>query len=216
MSVLEETVCEKDLGVFIDPNLNFEEHVNYVLKKTRSLSGLIMRTIHYKTKDIMVPLFKSIIRPILEYGNVVWNPILRKHIDSIEAIQRHFTRCIIGMKDLDYNQRLRALGLPSLEYRRVRGDLIEMYKMTHDLYDTVTTKALLTLDKDSITRTNNYKLTKPRVKSKQFQHFFTNRVINTWNKLSDRVVGAGSLNTFKNAVDDHFRNFMYSTNLNFY
>ena len=123
-----------------------------------------MRTIHYKTIDIMVPLFKSLIRPILEYGNVVWNPILRKYIDRIEAIQRYFTRCIIGMKDLDYNQRLRALGLPSLEYRRVRGDLIEMYKMTHDLYDTVTTKALLTLDKDSITRTNNYKLTKPRVK----------------------------------------------------
>ena len=120
------------------------------------------------------------------------------------------------MKDLDYSQRLGALGLPSLEYRRVRGELIEMYKMTHDLYDTVTTKALLTLDKDSITRTNNYKLTKPRVKSKQFQHFFTNRVINTWNKLSDRVVGAGSLNAFKNAVDDLFRNFMYSTNLNFY
>ena len=68
-----------------------------------------MRTIHYKTKDIMVPLFKSLIRPILEYGNVVWNPILRKHIDSIEAIQRHFTRCIIGMKDLDYKQRLRSL-----------------------------------------------------------------------------------------------------------
>ena len=120
------------------------------------------------------------------------------------------------MKDLDYSQRLGALGLPSLEYRRGRGNLIdiEMYKMIHDLYDT--TEALLTLDKDSITRTNNYKLTKPRVKSKQFQHFFTNRVINTWNKLSDRVVGAGSLNTFKNAVDDLFRNFMYSTNLNFY
>ena len=86
MSVLEETVCEKDLGVFVDPNLNFEEHVNYVLKKTRSLSGLIMRTIHYKTKDIMVPLFKSLIRPILEYGNVVWNPILLETIFTCKVI----------------------------------------------------------------------------------------------------------------------------------
>ena len=119
----------------------------------------------------MVPLFKSIIRPILEYGNVVWSPILRKHIDLIESIQRHFTKRVVGMKDLNYYERLKTLGLPSLEYRRLRGDLIEVYKITHANYDPVTTCSLLTLNDDSVTRSNCFKLTKPRVNSKQFQHF---------------------------------------------
>ena len=67
----------------MDPLLNFEEHINLTVKKARKISGLIIRTITFKSKDIMVPLFKSLIRPILEYGNAVWSPYLRKHIDHI-------------------------------------------------------------------------------------------------------------------------------------
>ena len=47
----------------------------------------------------MVPLYKSLVRPIIEYGNAVWSPYLRKHIDFIESVQRHFTKCIIGTKN---------------------------------------------------------------------------------------------------------------------
>ena len=65
-------------------------------------------------------------------GNIISNK--RKHIDLIESIQRHFTRCVIGMKGLEYEDKLRALNLPSLEYRRLR-DMIEKksYKITHQL-----------------------------------------------------------------------------------
>ena len=71
---LAETIAEKDLGVYVDPMLNFDEHINITVKKARKMSGLILRTISYKSKDIMIPLFKSLIRPILEYGNAVWKP----------------------------------------------------------------------------------------------------------------------------------------------
>ena len=90
----------------------------------------------------MIPLFKSLVRPILEYANVVWSPHLRKHIDNIESVQRNFTKRIIGMKDLDYHERLKILKIPSLEFRRFRGDLIEMYKICHKLYDPITTNEL--------------------------------------------------------------------------
>ena len=103
---MSETLCEKDLGVNIDPDLNFEEHIEIQTKKARGLSGMIMRTFVYKTAPILIPIFKSLIRPILEYGNVVWHPYLRKNIDKIEKIQRHYTKKIIGMKDLDYESRL--------------------------------------------------------------------------------------------------------------
>ena len=94
---------------------------------------MILKNITYKTKDILVPLFKAVIRPILEYANVIWSPHKRKHIDKLEQIQRTFTKCIIGLKDLDYEKRLEILRLPSLEFRRIRGDLIETYKITHNL-----------------------------------------------------------------------------------
>ena len=86
----------------------------------------------------MVPLFKSLIRPILEYGNAVWSPYLRKHIDHIESVQRHFSKCIIGTKNMSYEERLKFLQLPSLEFRRMRGDLIETYKVCNKIYDPVT------------------------------------------------------------------------------
>ena len=69
---------------------------------------------------------------------------MRKHINLIESVQRHYTRCIIGMSELDYEKRMRVLDLPSLEYRRMRGDMIEVYKITHGLHDPLTTKSLVT------------------------------------------------------------------------
>ena len=162
----------------------------------------------------MIPLFKSIIRPVLEYANVVWSPYYRKHIDQIESIQRHFTRCVIGMKDLDYEERMRALKLPSLEYRRLRGDLIETYKITHNLYDPLTTNSLLTLSLTN-TRSHNYKLAKPRFNTKKFENFYSNRTINKWNNLPGKVVNAKSLNCFKTYIDAHFKDYMYGLNFNF-
>ena len=71
---LESTTSEKDLGIFVDPLLSFEDHINSIVKRARSISGLVIRTITFKSKEIMVPLFKALVRPILEYGNVVWCP----------------------------------------------------------------------------------------------------------------------------------------------
>ena len=85
MQTLQTTEGEKDLGVIVDLDLNFEKHIVEKVKKANSISGLLMRTITYKTKDIMVPLFKTLIRPILEYANATWCPYLRKHIDMIEV-----------------------------------------------------------------------------------------------------------------------------------
>ena len=212
---LNKTILEKDLGVFLDPDLNFSQHITTKVNKAKSMCGLLIRTITYKSKDIMIPLYKSLIRPIIEYANPVWCPYTRMYIDLIEDIQHYFTRCIIGMKNVDYESRLRKLKLPSLEYRRVRGDLIEVYKICHHIYDPVTTSPLLTFA-HSNTRAHNYKLNKPRVNTKQFQHFFSNRVVNIWNNLPPEVVSAPSTNCFKNQIDKLFNIHMYSTNLNLY
>ena len=177
------------------------------------MCGLLMHTITFKSKDIMIPLYKALIRPLIEYANPVWSPYTRKFIDLIENVQHYFTRCIIGMKDLDYESRLKSLRLPSLEYRRLRGDLIEVYKICHKIYDPVTTKPLLTFAHPKHnTRAHNFKLEKTNFNTKQFQYFFSNRIINVWNNLPHEAVNAKTTNSFKNNIDKIFRNHMFTTN----
>ena len=211
-TTMSETTCEKDLGIHIDPDLNFEEHINIQTKKARALSGMIMRTFVNKSPSILIPIYKSLIRPVLEYGNVVWHPYLRKNIDKVEKIQRNFTRNIIGMKKLEYEERLRALKLPSLEYRRIRGDMIEVYKILYKMYDPITTNSLLTIDTNT-TRGHNLKLKKVSFNTEKYKHFFTNRVVNLWNSLPEEVVYASSLNVFKNKLDSYLHYYKFLTNV---
>ena len=162
----------------------------------------------------MIPLYKALIRPILEYGNPVWHPSLKKHISLIEGVQTRFTKKIIGQSDFSYEERLENLKLPSLEYRRLRGDMIEVYKILHQIYDPCTTKPLLTqVSQGEITRGHEYKLTIFFTKTRLYQTFFTNRIINCWNKLPSEIVSASSLNAFKNQIDKHLRKHMYSIEL---
>ena len=208
---LQETINEKDLGVFIDPFLSFDNHISYTIKRARRMAGMLIRTIKNKYPNIMTSLFKSLVRPILEYALAVWCPYKRKHIDEIEKVQRQFTRHIKGLKNLSYHDRLRKLKLPSLEYRRLRGDFIEVYKIVHKIYDPLTTNSLLTLDLNLKTRTNSLKLKKKRTNYQPYQCFFTNRVTSNWNRLSKDIVCAESLNIFKNKLDAKFKDLIYST-----
>ena len=209
---MKETNLERDLGVDIDPNLTFDNHITTIIKNARKMSGLLLRTITFRSPIILIPLFKSMIRTPMEHAGVVWTPYKKKHINNLEKIQKHFTKYMYGMKKLSYHERLTRLKLPSLEYRRFRGDLIETYKILHNLYDPITTKSLLTIDSQTKTRSNGLKLKKVRVNYKQYQMFYTNRIQTHWNKLPRYIVTSKSLNQFKNRIDTHFKGIMFSTN----
>ena len=100
-----------------------------------------------------------------------------------------------------------------MDIRRLRGGLIETYKILNNHYDPLTTKSLLTLSKAN-TRSHNFKLLKPRVNTNLFLNFYSNRVINKWNSLPSKVVEATSINCFKNHSDHHFKDFKYATYFN--
>jgi len=96
------------------------------------------------------------IRPHPEYANAVWCPYKKGDIELVEKVQKRATKLIISFKHLTYTERLKQLQLPTLKYRRLRGDMIEVFKMVHKYYDI---KAALKLNFNmfSTTRGNKYK-----------------------------------------------------------
>jgi hypothetical protein len=85
----------------------------------------------YMEPNMFVPLYKSILRPILEYTAPVWSPYYAADISLIENVQHRATRLTPSLWHLPYSERLRILQLPSLIYRRIRGDLIQTYNYIH-------------------------------------------------------------------------------------
>ena len=110
-----------------------------------------------------------------------------------------------ALKNLTYIKRLEALKLPTLVFRRLRGDMIEVYKLLTGKYDIDTTQ-FFTPAIYRGTRGNQYKIYKPGAKKKKSLKFFTHRVIANWNALPDSVVTAKTTNTFKNRLDRHWQN----------
>ena len=133
----------------------------------------------------------------------VWRPHYQKDIELLERVQRRALGLIEGFKDLRYEERLLRCNLTTLEVRRLRGDLIETFKLIRgftdmdpgDFFEFSTTGL----------RGHNYKLFKPRVLTDVGKFAFSNRVVDHWNSLSYDVVNAGSVNSFKNRLDDEFK-----------
>jgi hypothetical protein len=205
---LGKSSLEKDLGVHVDKDLRFSQHIETQVNKANKLLGLIRRSYEYLDGESMKMLFIALVRPHLEFGNVVWSPKLEKDKHLVESVQRRATKIIPGLKNKTYEERLKHMKLPSLSYRRLRGDLIEVYKYTHGIYKIP--NKLLELETRNNTRGHAYKLKKLRCNTTLRQHFFTSRVTDSWNSLPNAVVEAQSLNSFKNRLDAVLGNYMYS------
>jgi hypothetical protein len=160
---MEETIAEKDVGVPIDDKLSFDKHIIEKVNKANSIIGVIRRTFEYLDLKTFRMLYVSLVRPHLEYVNPVWNPYLKKHIDMIENIHRRATKLIPGLSDLSYEDRLRRLKLPSMSYRRSRGDMIEVYTIMSGKYDPEISNIFQHQEQENHnTRGHKYKLFKPR------------------------------------------------------
>jgi ribonuclease P/MRP protein subunit RPP40 len=93
------------------------------------VAGMIKRTFTYRDKETILQLYKALVRPRLEYCIQVWRPHFQKDIDLMEKVQRRATRLIVDHSDKPYHERLAILRLTTLETRRLRGDLIEVFKI---------------------------------------------------------------------------------------
>ena len=135
---------------------------------------------------------------------------------KIENVQRRFTKHISGISKLPYEERLKKIKLPSLEYRQLRGDMIQVFKIAHNYYDNASVDNIFTFTKDSRLRGHNFKIIKKFTNKSKYQKFFTNRVINKWNNLPPDIVNSKSINEFKNKFDNLNKDIQFSININYF
>ena len=158
---LETTTVEKDLGVHVDAGLTFEEHVQSQTTKANKLLGMIRRTFTYLDKVSLPLLYKAIVRPHLEYCNSVWSPKWKKELEALEAVQHRATRLVPGLQEKEYEERLKALSLPTLFYRRSRGDMIECFKYMSGIYKASSIPNVLSVKQINCEKLKNCEMNQP-------------------------------------------------------
>uniref|UniRef100_A0A8D9EF88 Uncharacterized protein n=1 Tax=Cacopsylla melanoneura TaxID=428564 RepID=A0A8D9EF88_9HEMI len=191
--IINHTTNQKDLGVIITNDLKWDLQTDKVTKKAMSMTFLIKRVFKNLSPEGIAKIYKSYIRPIIEYALPVWNPQYEKNSSRLEKVQGSATKISNQMKKLSYQERLKTLNLTTHEERRTRGDLIEIYKLATNYYSCFDENEFLQFDTSS-RRGHSLKLLKERTYKNPRSHFLHNRAFNQWNNLPQATIQSTSVN----------------------
>ena len=186
-----------DLGVLVDKDLKFKEHIHGLVGRARQRSALIFRC--FLSRNILnySRAFKTYVRPILEYASPAWSPSLIHLIDDVEDVQRTFTKRLPGFMNLTYPQRLTKLKLQSLEHRRLIADLTICFNIVHG-FTSLNFNDFFKFSNYSGTRGHMLRLEIPFAKLNIRKNFFACRVVKPWNALPAATVNSATSKIFKN------------------
>ena len=200
---LEVTKVERDLGVMVSDDLKVRAQVVAAASTASRTLGRLKKAFRSRSMNLWRMLYITYIRPQLEFAVQAWSPHLKTDIAILEQVQHRATKTIALIKHKPYEKRLELLGLTTLEDRRIRGDIIEQYKITHQIGKLtfyVPQNQPVSQSTYSL-RGHSHKLIRQQVQGCEERHnFFTNRVVAPWNLLSQNTVNAPSVNAFKNRI----------------
>ena len=201
------------MGVQISSDLRWKNHIKTIVSKANKVLGMLLKTFTSRDEALWKLLYTSLVRPHLEFASTAWNPYLKGDIEALERIQRKATKVPASMHFLSYEERLERWDLTTLEERRMRGDLIQMYKVKNGLenIDWHTGPQPAPHTNTRAESHNCYRLereTFPAGSWNDFRHFvtvrhefFLNRTVDKWNALASSQIEAPSLNSFKARID---------------
>ena len=210
---LAEAKEEKDLGVWINPSLKPSKQCATAAKAAHVVLGQIQRSFHFRSKQNLVPLYKSFVRPKLEFAVAAWSPWTEADAEVLEGVQKRLVRLLSNVRGNSYEEKLRDAGLTTLKERRRRGDAIETFKTINGFnkvekdtwFNFVEEDARPTRANTNVTEAGEVrkrdvlKLEKSKLEVRK--NSFTVRAAREWNRIPEIVRSKTSVNAFKNAYD---------------
>ena len=202
LTVVDST---RDLGVEVDVDLSFDQHISNIVSKASSRVGTLFRGFISRKPILLRKAFVTYIRPILEYASNIWSPYLLKHVNLIEKVQRNFTKRIPSLSNLAYAERLAVLNLETLECRRLKSDLIVYFKILNNHTPWPADQCFSVQNHERSTRRTVNRptmlLAQPMCKTSRFQNEFFQRCVGAWNSLPNDVVDSPSVSCFKHKLE---------------
>ena len=195
---LEEADTAKYLGLNIHRSLNWNHHIQNVASKANSTRAFLQRNIHQCPRDTKVLCYTTLLRPLMEYASVIWDPFTKTYTNRLEMVQRRYARFIFH----DYRTTssvtamLDQLQWSSLEERRAQAKADMMYRIVNGLVDIP-----ISLFSPTLTmRGHTQKYLIPFARIDIYRHSFFPDGIRLWNALPQHVVDSTSLESFRGQV----------------
>ena len=208
--LVKDVEVEVDLGLSVDKELNFDVNRKTQTGKANRVMGSIRRSFVLLDTYTFVKLYKSMVRCHLEQSVQVWFPYLEKDIEEVESVQKRATKMLRCTKGMSYEERLRFLHLPTLVYRRYRGDMIQTFKMINGYYDNEVLPKL-EMRSNIVTsgrahRGHSKQLYMAKSNTNVRANYFTRRIVPIWNSLTEDLVNVSSVESFKIGLDKMWTN----------
>ena len=203
---LKSSDCEKDIGIHVDEHISFDTHINYIANEANRVLAITRKSFEFMDIQTFKYLYKGLVRPQLEYATSVWHPHLIRQMETIEDVQIRATKMVPGLSNLTYPERLKKLDIPTLRYRRIRGDMIQMYKLICKpkvgAYDCSLPSLFEKFPRDL--RGHDKKLVYDLHELDIRKYSFKIRNIELWNSLPQHVIDSESIIHFEKNLDKHW------------
>ena len=202
-NLINQVATVKDLGLYTNNDLQWNTYLQHIKYKSDKLAYILLRFLKTRNLHTYTMAFTTYIRPICEYNTTIWSPYKITEIKYIETIQKTFTKKVcqkLNLKFNNYSDRLSIMGLESLEYRRLRFDLVTVYKILNKIIHINQENFFIISEirnKYNLRRhklhLNKGSLSKTNIRL----NFFCNRIVDVWNQLPESVVTSKTLDMFK-------------------